>query len=124
MGYLAGIRPHYPTSPNSERPVAVHAVQRHHGAKRIRGSGRAADSSQETKKPQNDANRFEALFSSEEGLVRVELTMADLQSAALATWLQPPVYLQPRKPVTTGQVGTVAPPLSWKLLALYRLGGV
>ena len=24
-----------------------------------------------------------------EGLVRVELTMADLQSAALATWLQP-----------------------------------
>ena len=38
--------------------------------------------------------------------MRVELTMADLQSAALATWLQPRVYLQPRKPVTTGQVVT------------------
>lgn len=72
-------------------------------------------------------------FSTEEGLVRVELTMADLQSAALATWLQPldlelclAVHdnLQPRKPVTIGQVVTPRPVVGKTLLALYRLVGV
>jgi hypothetical protein len=62
--------------------------------------------------------------------VRVELTMADLQSAALATWLQPldlELYLgaldnlQPRKPVTIGQVVTARLKVSKTLLALYRL---
>ena len=59
--------------------------------------------------------------------------MADLQSAALATWLQPLVLevclavhdkLQPRKPVTVGQVVTPRLAVNKILLALYRLGRV
>ena len=38
-----------------------------------------------------------------EALVRVELTMADLQSAALATWLQRHVFLQLREIGPKGQ---------------------
>ena len=58
----------------------------------------------------------------QEALVGVEPTMADLQSAALATWLQRQTTssLQLREPETTGQVGAFRPLSGRKLHGLYR----